>query len=105
MILLNQSMIGLLRMDENKCEIAGCNSVMFQRLNGVQLCAKHHSQMKSHGKILGRTIWCVMICVRKKHINLGYFEKFEDAVNARVNAEKKYFKEYRASNELEVNNI
>lgn len=216
-------------MDGNKCEIAGCNSIMFQRLNGVRLCAKHHSQMKLHGKILDRTIfdkneiivdgqyayivlydkccneiertkidkcnvnlikdykwylrkdgyvattnyngkytylhklicnsnskkyvdhidrnklnntmmnlrtadgsenqmnkgirsnntsgkvgvhwnkdnskWCAMICVRKKHINLGYFEKFEDAVNARVNAEKKYFKEYRASNELEVNNI
>lgn len=56
-------MIGLLRMDENKCEIAGCNSVMFQRLNGVQLCAKHHSQMKSHGKnIRQNNMVCYDLC-------------------------------------------
>ena len=49
--------------------------------------------------------WCAMICVRKKHINLGYFDNFEDAVKARVDAEKKYFGEYRANNELEIGEI
>ena len=47
--------------------------------------------------------WCAMICARKKHINLGCYTNFEDAVKARVEAEKKYFKEYRVANELEVN--
>lgn len=43
--------------------------------------------------------WCAMICVYKKHINLGYFDSYEDAVNCRVNAENKYFKEFRALDE------
>ena len=43
--------------------------------------------------------WCAMICFRKKHINLGYFDNYDDAVACRVNAEKYYFREYRAKNE------
>lgn len=54
---------------------------------------------KSNGK------WCSMICVRKKHINLGYSDTFEEAVAKRVAAEKKYFKNFRAENELEVSSV
>lgn len=43
--------------------------------------------------------WCAMICVRKNHINLGYFNSFEDAVACRVEAENKYFKDYKAIDE------
>ena len=45
--------------------------------------------------------WCAMICVRGEHINLGYFSLFNDAVDCRIKAEKEYFKEYRAVNELD----
>lgn len=46
--------------------------------------------------------WCAMICVKGEHMNLGYFSSFDDAVDCRIKAEEKYFKEYRAMNELEV---
>lgn len=39
--------------------------------------------------------WCAMICHNKKHINLGYFDSFEKAVEARKEAEEKYFKEFK----------
>lgn len=45
--------------------------------------------------------WCAMICVRGKHLNLGYFSSFNEAVNCRIKAEEKYFQEYKAINELE----
>ena len=37
--------------------------------------------------------WYSKIEVNYKHIHLGYYEKFEDAVNARQRAERRYFKE------------
>ena len=43
--------------DELLCEVQGCNKTMFQKLNDVRLCTKHYSQMKTHGKILQRTIY------------------------------------------------
>ena len=41
--------------------------------------------------------WCSMICFNKKHINLGYYDSFEEAVKIREEAELKYFKEFRPS--------
>jgi hypothetical protein len=38
--------------------------------------------------------WHAYIWSDYKHIHLGYFDHFEDAVTARENAEKKYFGEY-----------
>lgn len=46
--------------------------------------------------------WCSMICVRGKHMNLGYFTSFEEAVQCRMNAEKKYFDDFRVDNERVV---
>lgn len=43
--------------------------------------------------------WCAMIGFNNKHINLGYFDYFEDAVKIRVEAEKKYFKQFKTINE------
>lgn len=40
--------------------------------------------------------WCAMICAYGQHINLGYFDKIEDAAACRKAAEKKYFGEYQA---------
>lgn len=38
--------------------------------------------------------WFALITVNKKRIHLGSFKKFEDAVKARKEAEKKYYGEY-----------
>lgn len=43
--------------------------------------------------------WCAMICVNKKHMNLGYFDDFESAVRCREEAECTYFGEYRPASE------
>jgi hypothetical protein len=35
--------------------------------------------------------WCAQININKKHIHLGSFKNLQDAINARVEAEKKFF--------------
>lgn len=47
---------------------------------------------KSHNK------WCSSITVNYKKIHLGYFENFNDAVDARKKAENKYFGEFSYDN-------
>lgn len=48
--------------------------------------------------------WCAMICFKGKHINLGYFNEFEDAVGQRRNAEQQYFGEYKPDEGRSSNN-
>lgn len=48
--------------------------------------------------------WRSRISVNGKRINLGQFLLFQDAVNARINAEKKYYGEYRYKKEKRDNN-
>lgn len=38
--------------------------------------------------------WCAQIKIGQRHIHLGLFNNFNDAVNVRKQAEEKYFKEY-----------
>ena len=45
-----------------------------------------------------RMKWHVMITANKKSINIGRFDKFDDAVSARLCAEKIYHKEYIPKN-------
>ena len=35
--------------------------------------------------------WCAQIFINKKHIHLGSFENLQDAINARIEAEKQFF--------------
>lgn len=46
--------------------------------------------------------WCAMICKEGKHINLGYFNSFDEAVKCRVDAEIKMFGTFRTINEKEI---
>ena len=43
--------------------------------------------------------WIAYIGVNNKHIYLGEYKDIQDAINARIKAEKKYFVEYRVKNE------
>ena len=43
-------------------------------------------------------VWQARIKVKYKYIHLGYFDSFEDAVNARKEAEEKYFGEFSYDN-------
>ena len=45
-------------------------------------------------------VWVSYITVNYKHIRLGSYDKFEDAVRIRFQAEKKYFKEYAPQKDL-----
>lgn len=49
--------------------------------------------------------WCAMICVKGKHMNLGYFKHYGDAVECRVSAEKKYFGEFQVKDEKNMEKI
>lgn len=42
--------------------------------------------------------WMAYIKVNRKRIHIGYFSEFDDAVNARRNAEIKYFGEFATTN-------
>ena len=46
--------------------------------------------------------WNSQIALNGKHINLGYFSDFEDAVKARKEAEEKYFREYSYDNSQKI---
>lgn len=42
--------------------------------------------------------WCVMICYNQRHVNLGYFQTYVEAVNRREAAEKEFFGQYMPDN-------
>lgn len=44
--------------------------------------------------------WCAEIIINQKKIYLGVYSNFDDAVNARKKAEKKYFGEYSYDNSM-----
>lgn len=46
--------------------------------------------------------WRARINVNGKEVHLGYFDKFEDAVKARKEAEDKYFGEYSYDNSMKI---
>lgn len=48
--------------------------------------------------------WCAMIGFGGQHINLGYYECFEDAVAARDDAEQRHFGQFKPSKERTIRN-
>lgn len=48
--------------------------------------------------------WVAQIELHGKHIHLGEFDNFEDAVNARIKGEEKYFGEYSFRNSRRIYN-
>ena len=49
-------------------------------------------------------VWQARIKVNYKYIHLGYFDNFDDAVKARMEAEEKYFGKWSYKNSMKVGN-
>lgn len=49
--------------------------------------------------------WIAQIHLNKKHIHLGCFTNFDDAVKIRKEAEEKYFGEYSYDNSMKINEV
>jgi hypothetical protein len=47
-----------------------------------------------------RNKWIAYLTYKGEHMNLGRYDVFEDAVNARKNAEERYFREYSYDNSI-----
>ena len=45
-------------------------------------------------KVKNSETWHAYIGINNKRINIGYFSTYEKARNARIEAEKKYYKEF-----------
>ena len=73
--------------------------------NNQENTRNHHISIANKSGVTGvrydenKRKWCAYIGHNMKHIHLGYFDDFEDAVKIRKEAEKKYFKDWRIKNE------
>lgn len=82
------------------------------RKNNLRLCTQQknlrNSSIKSNNSsgVTGvgfdkkYNFWRARICIGYKNIHLGYFDKKEDAIKARLRAEKKYYGEFAPQKKL-----
>ncbi len=49
-----------------------------------------------------RNKWKAEIYVNRKYMYLGSYDKFEDAVNARIEAEDKYHNQFSFANSMKI---
>lgn len=90
------------KLDNRKCNLRIVNNSQNQM----------NSSLKSNNKsgVTGVTwhkrdeVWEANITVEGKRIYLGRFNKFEDAVKARKEAEEKYYGEYSYDNSMKISN-
>lgn len=78
------------------------------RKQNLQICSYSNNLCKQRKKLTNKSgqtgviwnkhllkpKWMAYICVNSKQITLGYFDKYEDAVKARKDAEPKYYGEF-----------
>lgn len=97
-------------MDINPCENIQVDHINGNRLdntrNNLRICDRQHNAYNHSIRIDNKSgvtgvswhkqieKWVAYINVENKRIELGAFDNFQDAVNARLSAEQKYFKEY-----------
>lgn len=90
------------KLDNRKCNLRVCTN--------QQNCFNHKVHSDNTTGYSGITlckdrkdknVYRARIFINKKGIHLGYFDKLEDAVEARRKAEEKYFKEYRINEKYE----
>ena len=76
-------------LDNRKCNLRICTP-MQNSWNTI-----HKRFKREHrGVIKRKNDWLVVICVNSERIIIGCYDKFEDAVDARLKAEKFYFGEF-----------
>lgn len=89
--------------DNRKCNLRGCTNGQNQR--NRKLASNNSSGVVgvNWDKNIGK--WRARICINGKRIELGNFNSFDRAVDARKKAEKKYFKKWAYDSSVGLNNI
>ena len=82
--------------DNREVNLRECTHM--QNSHNRKVSRKSASGVTGVTKRKGRKYWSAVITYNYKKINLGSFEKFEDAVIARKEAEDKYFGEFKPRN-------
>lgn len=87
------------RSDNRKCNLRRCT----RSQNFMNKCKQKNNKSGFRGvkwyPYKGVNKWLVNIQVNKKKIHIGYFDNFDDAVEARRKAEKVYHGEYSPSDD------
>lgn len=86
--------------DNRKSQLRICK----QHCNAMNVSLRNDNSSGVSGVVFdtSRNKWATQIYVNGKNIHLGRFTDFNDAVNARRNAEDKYFGEYSYHNSLDI---
>ena len=91
------------KLDNRKSELRFINSVNNER--NSKLSKNNTSGVTGVTWHSRDNVWQARIKVNYKYIHLGYFDKFEDAVAARKQAEEKYFGEYSYDNSMKKGSV
>lgn len=87
-----------IRYDNRKINLRKCN--LNENARNISLPCNNSSGIIGVSWYEQNNQWLAKICVDYLQINLGYFIKFDDAVRARLNAEKEYFNDYSPQKHL-----
>lgn len=93
--------------------MCGLSRFIPRSINNLRVCTNSQNQMNMSTSnnmttgIIGVTIsnavngkpYCAYIQVKGERIHLGYFADIDDAATARMEAEKKYFGQWRYQND------
>ena len=88
------------RFDNRKCNLR--IATRYQNNMNMRLSRNNTSGVKGVNFDKRLQQWRSRIGFNKKTIELGYFDKFEDAVKARKEAEEKYFGEFSYDNSQKI---
>lgn len=95
--------------------IGGSGTELDNRKSNLRICTIHENNMNHGVSKLNKSgvtgvywnthistpKWVAHIKINRKRIHLGYFDNFDDAVKARIDAEDKYFGEFSKGNSIE----
>lgn len=90
------------KFDNRKCNLRV--ATYSQNCMNKEILARNTSSVTGVGWVESKQQWRARITVGYKEIHLGYFDKFEDAVKVRKDAEERYFGEFSYDNSMSLNN-
>jgi hypothetical protein len=112
-ILMHRIIMNCLRFDE-KCVDHINHNVFDNRKQNLRICTNFQNNANKNlrkdntsgtsGVVLDKRTnkWVAQILINRKHIHLGVFENFNDAIRARKNAEEKYYGEFSYDNSIKI---